>query len=147
VIKQYIKHLREREYMGGVTRDKTRVKDTGEVFTPTELVQEILDELPEELFKNPTKTFIDPACGDGQFLSEVLIRKLENNIEFEIALSTIYGVDLMPDNVRLTQDRLLCGHEELRPIVERNIVVANGLEYDYLFGEPEEFGNGLFEAI
>ena len=147
MIKQYIKHLREREYMGGVTRDKTRVKDTGEVFTPTELVQEILDELPEELFKNPTKTFIDPACGDGQFLSEVLIRKLENNIEFEIALSTIYGVDLMPDNVRLTQDRLLCGHEELRPIVERNIVVANGLEYDYLFGEPEEFGNGLFEAI
>jgi hypothetical protein len=131
--------------MGGVARDKSRVKDTGEVFTPTELVQKILDELPQKLFKDPTKTFIDPACGDGQFLSEALIRKLENGIDFATALGTIYGVDLMIDNVKITQDRLLCGHEELRHIVERNIVEADGLEYQYLFGEPEEFGNGLFE--
>ena len=131
--------------MGGVARDKSRVKDTGEVFTPTELVQKILDELPQKLFKDPTKTFIDPACGDGQFLSEVLIRKLEAGHDFATALGTIYGVDLMADNVKLTQDRLLCGHEELRHIVERNIVEADGLEYQYLFGEPEEFGNGLFE--
>lgn len=147
MLDQYIRHLRNREYMSGVDRDKSRVKATGEVFTPTPLVQEILDKLDPELFKNPNKTFIDPACGDGQFLSEVLIRKLENNIPFEQALSTIYGVDLMPDNVKLTQDRLLCGHEEFRHIVEKNIVEANGLEYDYLFGEPEEFGNGLFEAV
>jgi type I restriction-modification system DNA methylase subunit len=145
VINHYIKHLRDCEYMGGVARDKSRVKDTGEVFTPTELVQKILDELPQKLFKDPTKTFIDPACGDGQFLSEALIRKLENGIDFATALGTIYGVDLMADNVKLTQDRLLCGHEELRHIVERNIVEADGLEYQYLFGEPEEFGNGLFE--
>ena len=131
--------------MGGVARDKNRVKDTGEVFTPTELVQKILDELPQKLFKDPTKTFIDPACGDGQFLSEVLIRKLEAWNDCATALGTIYGVDLMADNVKLTQDRLLCGHEELRHIVERNIVEADGLEYQYLFGEPEEFGNGLFE--
>jgi type I restriction-modification system DNA methylase subunit len=143
----YIRHLRDREYMSGVERDQNRVKATGEVFTPTPLVQEILNKLDPALFKDSTKTFIDPACGDGQFLSEVLIRKLENNIPFETALATIYGVDLMPDNVKLTQDRLLCGHEEFRPIVEKNIVVANGLEYDYLFGEPEEFGNGLFEAV
>ena len=147
MIKHYIKHLRDREYMSGVERDQARVKATGEVFTPTQLVNEVLDQLPQELFSNPTKTFIDPACGDGQFLSEVLIRKLENNIEFEVALSTIYGVDLMADNVKLTQERLLCGHEEFRHIVEKNIVEANGIEYDYLFGEPEEFGNGLFEAV
>ena len=145
MINHYIKHLRDCKYMGGVARDKNRVKDTGEVFTPTELVQKILDELPQKLFKDPTKTFIDPACGDGQFLSEVLIRKLEAGHDFATALGTIYGVDLMADNVKLTQDRLLCGHEELRHIVERNIVEADGLEYQYLFGEPEEFGNGLFE--
>ena len=144
-IDQYTSHLRDREYMSGVERDQNRVRATGEVFTPTPLVNNILDNLPKELFEDPAKTFIDPACGDGQFLSEVLIRKLENGISFEQALSTIYGVDLMPDNVRLTQDRLLCGHEELRPIVQQNIVCADGLEYDYLFGEPEEFGNGLFE--
>jgi hypothetical protein len=51
----------------------------------------------------------------------------------------------MPDNVKLTQDRLLCGQEHLRHIVEKNIVEADGLEYKYLFGEPEVFGNRLFE--
>ena len=133
--------------MSGVARDQLRVKATGEVFTPTPLVAEVLNQLPQQVFVDPTKTFLDPACGDGQFLSEVLIRKLENGIDFETALSTIYGVDLMPDNVKLTQDRLLCGHEELRHIVEKNIVCADGLDYDYLFGEPETFGNDLFEVV
>ena len=145
MLKKYISHLRDREYMSGVERDQNRVKSTGEVFTPTPLVQEILDKLPNTVFTSSTETFLDPACGDGQFLSEVLIRKLENGHDLKQALSTIYGVDLMADNVKLTQDRLLCGHEELRYIVEKNIVCANGLEYNYLFGEAEEFGNGLFE--
>lgn len=141
-----ISHARDREYMSGVERDKLRVKSTGEVFTPTPLVQEMLDHLPEETFTDPTKTFLDNSCGDGQFLSEVLIRKLENGIDFETALSTIYGVDLMPDNVKLCQDRLLCGQEHLRHIVEKNIVCADALTYNYTFGEPETFGNGLFEV-
>jgi len=145
MLSNYIKHLRDQDYMSGAERDKARVKATGEVFTPTPLVQEVLDQLPHNIFTDPTKTFLDPACGDGQFLSEVLIRKLENGIDFETALSTIYGVDLMPDNVKLCQDRLLCGHEELRHIVEKNIVEADGLEYKYLFGEKETFGNELFE--
>jgi type I restriction-modification system DNA methylase subunit len=141
----YIKHLRDREYMSGADRDKVRVKSTGEVFTPTPLVQELLDQLDPTLFTDPAKTFIDPSCGDGQFLSEVLIRKLQAGHDLEQSLSTIYGVDLMADNVKLTQDRLLCGHEELRSIVEKNIVNADALEYDYTFGEPEQFGNDLFE--
>lgn len=144
-IDQYISHLRDCEYMSGIERDQNRVRATGEVFTPTPLVNNILNDLPKELFTDTTKTFLDPACGDGQFLSEALIRKLENGIDFETALSTIYGVDLMPDNVKLCQDRLLCGQEHLRHIVEKNIVEADGLEYKYLFGEPETFGNGLFE--
>ena len=145
-LEKIINHLREREYMSGVERDKTRVKATGEVFTPTELVQEMLDRLPHDLFSNPTKTFIDNSCGDGQFLSEVLIRKLGCSINFETALSTIYGVDIMADNIKLCQDRLLCGREDLRHIVEKNIVQANSLEYNYLFGDTEEFGNSLFEV-
>ena len=141
-----IDYIRNRSYMSGVDRDKLRVKATGEVFTPTPLVQEILDKLDPELFKDPTKTFIDPACGDGQFLGEVLIRKVENGIDFETALSTIYGVDLMQDNVDLCRNRLLCEREDLRHIVEKNIVCADGLEYGYLFGEPEVFGNDLFSV-
>lgn len=131
--------------MSGVERDKTRIKATGEVFTPTELVCKILDKLPHELFSDPSKTFLDNSCGDGQLLSEVLIRKVSSGISFKTALSTIYGVELMEDNVKLCRDRLLCGREDLRWIVEKNIVQANSLEYNYLFGTPEEFGNSLFE--
>ena len=143
---ELIAHIRNRSYMSGVDREKTRVKATGEVFTPTPLVQEVLDNLPKEQFTDTTKTFLDPSCGDGQFLGEVLIRKMENGSTFEQALSTIYGVDLMPDNVELCRERLLCGREDLRHIVEQNIVCADGLEYNYLFGKPDTFGpNDLFE--
>ena len=140
-----IEHIRNRAYMSGIERDRVRIKATGEVFTPTVLVQEILDNLDQSLFIDHTKTFIDPSCGDGQFLGEVLIRKMENGSTFEQALSTVYGVDLMPDNVELCRERLLCGRNDLKHIVEKNIVCADGLEYNYTFGEPETFGNNLFE--
>ena len=128
-----IKHIRDRTYMAGVERDQLRVKTTGEVFTPTPLVQEMLDQLPPEVFSDPSKTFLDNSCGDGQFLGEVLIRKMENGSTFEQALSTIYGVDLMPDNVDECRKRLLCGQEHLRHIVEQNIVCADALRYHYRF--------------
>jgi len=134
MLNEFKKHLRNREYMSGIARDKLRVKQTNEVFTPTELVQRCLDDIPDKtVFSNPNKTFIDNSCGDGQFLSEVLIRKLENSIDFETALSTIYGVDLMPDNVELCRERLLCGRDDLKHIVEQNIVCADALTYHYRF--------------
>lgn len=127
------KHLFDREYMSGVEREKTRVKATGEVFTPTPLVEEILDKMDQKLFKDPTKTFLDPSGGDGQFLANVLYRKLQNGIDFETALSTLYSVDLMQDNVELCRERLLCGREDLRHIVDQNIVCADALRYHYRF--------------
>ena len=142
-----IAHAREREYMSGAQRTQARVKATGEVFTPTDLVQTVLDGLPQELFADADKTFLDNSCGDGQFLSEVLIRKMQNGIPFDQALSAIYGVDLMQDNVDLCRERLLCGQEHLRHIVEKNIVQGNALECNYTFGETEVFGNGLFETV
>ena len=138
MLDKVIAHIRDREYMSGVDREYLRVKVTGEVFTPTSKVQHIhgyLESLKPDLFTDPTKTFIDNSCGDGQFLGEVLIRKIENGIDFETALSTIYGVDLMDDNVALTHERLLCGREELRPIVEQNIVCADALRYHYRFDD------------
>lgn len=136
-------HCRNREYMSGIARDNLRIKANGEVFTPTSLVQKTLDQLPQNLFTDSTKTFLDPSCGDGQFLSEVLIRKIQSGIEFEIALASIYGVDLMNDNVELCKERLLCGQTHLKYIVDKNIVCADGLEYNYLFGEPETIGPTL----
>jgi type I restriction-modification system DNA methylase subunit len=142
------KHLFDREYMSGVERERNRVKATGEVFTPTPLVEEILDKIDQSLFSDPTKTFLDPSCGDGQFLASVLYRKLENGIEFEQALSTVYGVDLMQDNVDLCRDRLLCGREDLRHIVEKNIVCHDGLTYDYSFnGTNKTEAETRFESL
>jgi hypothetical protein len=131
--------------MSGIEREKVRVKATGEVFTPTPLVQEILDQLPQEQFSDPAKTFLDPSCGDGQFLGEVLIRKVENGIDFETALSTIYGVDLMEDNVELCRERLLCGREDLRHIVEQNVVCADGLRYHYRFDSSYPYDDEALE--
>ena len=119
--------------MGGIERDQLRVKATGEVFTPAELVREMLEQIPIEQFQDPSKTFLDNSCGDGQFLGEVLIRKIENGSTFEQALSTIYGVDIMIDNVDLCRERLLCGQEHLRHIVEKNIQCRDGLKFGYNF--------------
>lgn len=134
-----IDFVRNRPYMSGIERDTLRIKSTSEVFTPTELVQKILDRLPKEVFTDSSKTYLDPSCGDGQFLGEVLIRKIENGIDFETALSTIYGVDIMQDNVDLCRERLLCGQEHLRPIVERNIVCADALRYHYRFDSTDPY--------
>ena len=148
LLNEIIDRIRNRSYMSGVERDNLRVKATGEVFTPTPLVQEILDQLPQEQFQDPSKTFLDPSCGDGQFLGEVLIRKVENGIDFETALSTIYGVDLMQDNVELCRERLLCGREDLRHIVEKNIVCHDALTYDYSFnGTNKNKSEMLFDDL
>ena len=139
MISTYIELVRNREYMSGVDRDRLRVKQTAEVFTPTPLVQEMLDKLEESdptLFSDPTKTFLDNSCGDGQFLSEVVIRKMERSgCSLEQALKTTYGVDLMEDNVNECRKRL-AGPEptpEILEIVNKNIVCHDALTYDYSF--------------
>ena len=132
------RRLRGQTFMGGIPRSASRVKATGEHFTPRPLVSNLLNKIPKSQFQDPSKTFLDPSCGDGQFLVEVLIRKLRGGSTFEQALSTIYGVDIMPDNVQRCRERLLDGNEQYRHIVEQNIVCADALQYDYSFGEPLE---------
>ena len=135
----YIDHVRNREYMSGVERDLYRVKTTAEVFTKTELVLEILDKIEKtqpKIFVDPTKTFIDNSCGDGQFLSEVVIRKIERSgCSLEQALSTTYGVELMEDNVIECRKRLAGPNPtpEILKIVNRNIVCHDALTFDYEF--------------
>jgi type I restriction-modification system DNA methylase subunit len=132
----YINHSRNFGYMSGIERDRLRQKETAEVFTPTQLVQEMLDNLSQELFEDFTKTFLDPSCGDGQFLSEVVIRKMERSgCTLEEALSTTYGVELMEDNVKLCKERLAGPHpiQQIWDILDRNIVCADALTYHYRF--------------
>ncbi len=125
--------------MSGVDRDKLRVKKTAESFTPRHLVVEMVDKLESEnpvLFTDPTKTFIDNSCGDGEFLGEIVIRKIERSgCSLEQALSTTYGVELMEDNVLECKKRLMGPNPttELRKIVDKNIVCHDALTYDYSF--------------
>jgi len=136
MINEYINHSRNHSYMSGIQRDKLRVKETAEVFTPTPLVQEMLDKLPQELFEDSIKIFLDPSCGDGQFLSEVVIRKMERSgCTLEQALSTTYGVELMEDNVKLCKERLAGPHptQQIWDILDINIVCADALTYHYRF--------------
>ena len=129
-----IDHIRNRPYMSGIERDSNRVKSTHEVFTPTEAVQEMFDRyLDDKDFSDPEFTFLDNSAGDGQILGEVLIRKVQNGIDFETALKTIFAVEKEPDNCELLKQRLLCGQEHLRHIVDKNIVCADALTYHYRF--------------
>ena len=120
------------------------VKDLGEVFTPTPLVLEILEQLPESVWEQG-KTYLDPTVGNGQFLAAVLIIKLSLN--HNDALSTIYGVDIMQDNVDECRQRLIdiAGNTPANwAIVEHNILCKDGLTYDYSFGDSptEQMGIG-----
>jgi type I restriction-modification system DNA methylase subunit len=117
-----------------IKRSKERIDKTGEIFTPIPLVNEILDKMPVESFKDPTKTFIDPACGDGNFLVEVLKRKLQENHDPKQAISSIYGIDLMQDNVVECKKRLLSllpQDTEINSILDKNIVCADTLKVDF----------------
>ena len=136
---EYVLFIRDREYMSGVERDKLRIKQTAEIFTPTLLVQEMLDKLEKQdptLFSDETKTFLDNSCGDCQFLAEVVIRKMEKSgCSLEQALSTTYGVELMLDNVNECKRRLAGPNptQKIIQILETNIVCNDALTYSYTF--------------
>ena len=96
--------------MGEISRDQYRVKQTAEVFTPTELAIEICQQLDLDNFA-PGKTVMDPACGDGQFLIVALgIKMYYHKMSRQDALNDLYGVDIMRDNVDLCKRRLGGGH-------------------------------------
>lgn len=116
-----------------LTRSTERIKELGEVFTPTKLVLEILSQLPLEAWEEG-KTYLDPTCGNGQFLAAVLI--IKQSLGHRNPLATIYGVDIMQDNVDECRQRLIniAGDTpENWAIVRNNIRCENGLTYDYSF--------------
>jgi hypothetical protein len=102
-----------------LVKSSERVKDLGEVFTPNNIVGEMLALLPDDTWQtHPSRTFLEPAAGNGNFVSAVLARKLEivrasfvegllpAGTEQEAAtfhalesLSSIYGVDISEDNI------------------------------------------------
>jgi hypothetical protein len=97
---------------------RKRVTDHGEVYTPKAIVNAMLDLVAQETERIDSR-FLEPACGTGNFLAEVLTRKLEvvkqryskSQSDYEryaiLALSSIYGIDILEDNVTRCRERLL----------------------------------------
>lgn len=102
-----------------LVKSSQRVRDLGEVFTPAQTVDEMLDLFPEEVWSvHPAKTMLEPSVGNGNFVSAILSRKLtivdealevgklpagndQRAAEFHAleALSSIYGVDISEENI------------------------------------------------
>ncbi|MFN4081810.1 MAG: SAM-dependent DNA methyltransferase [Saprospiraceae bacterium] len=98
-------------------KSKKRVSDHGEVFTHPREVNAMLDLVRHETERIESR-FLEPACGNGNFLAEILRRKLgvvssrysKSQIEWEryavIAVSSIYGVEILEDNAQECRERL-----------------------------------------
>lgn len=152
-------------------KSKQRVSEHGEVFTNEREVKAMLD-----LVKNETNriesTFLEPACGDGNFLAEIITRKLaaisrskkpnykKDQPAYEkallVAVGSIYGIDIMQDNVNECVERLyniiIWEYEKvfkntysqdveqcIKFILSRNIVCGNALDMKDSNGEPLKF--------
>jgi N-6 DNA Methylase len=101
-----------------LVRSKVRVADHGEVFTPSRMVEAMLDLVKNESERIDSR-FLEPACGSGNFLVPVLKRKLMavhaqyGKSDFErrhhalLALMSIYGIELLDDNVAECRENLL----------------------------------------
>jgi type I restriction-modification system DNA methylase subunit len=111
-------------------KSKDRVKKFAEVYTPERIVNEMLDMVEPMKLES---TFLEPACGNGNFLVKILERKLKlchNADDIISAIQSIYGIDLLADNVEESKKRmfeLIC-----KMIMEENIQVGNFLKPETL---------------
>ena len=98
--------INDHAYMSSIDRDKQRIQSTAEIFTPTDLVIEMLNNIDINRL-GAGKTILDPACGDGQFLTAIKwVKVYIHQMTESDALEDIYGVDIMRDNVDLCKKRL-----------------------------------------
>ena len=144
---------------------KQRVADHGEVLTGKREVNAMLDLVKSETERIDSR-FLEPACGTGNFLAEILERKLrvvearygKSQLDYEryaiLAASSVYGIDILEDNVRQCRQRLFgifdlnylrlfinkshddC-RESVRYILERNIIHGDALSLQTVGDNPK----------
>ena len=136
-------------------KSKERVNKYAEVYTNEREVKAMCELIPPHIWKQVDSTFLEPCCGNGNFLVEILERKLNmcgNSVELGLkALNSIYGIDILSDNVEECKMRLFNVFVAHFPkssaitgiqaamIIERNIVCGNSLE---IMEEMTEETNG-----
>jgi hypothetical protein len=113
-----------------IQRSDERINETGEVFTPLELVKYILENFPENVLKNPESTFLDNSAGNGNLLLALRDVLLQYHTEEHIVNHMLYAVEYMEDN-----HKELC--VRLGVLVDHpHYVCHDALTYDYSFGNP-----------
>jgi len=113
----------------GLTEEQ--IKELGAVYTPSELVQKMLDELDIDWSNPPQdRTFLDPTMGSGNFLVEIARRG--------IPVQNVFGLDIMQENVDVTKQRLRAIYGDTEDVnfhLDRNIVQGDALTDTYEFYE------------
>lgn len=149
--------------MEQLIKSNRRVKTYGEVFTPENIVSDMLDMVSKEYncklgIDNGSlpldKTFLEPSCGSGNFLVQILSRKLRSvrkdhlDEDMFIALSSIYGIDIQADNVLESRERML---EICEDFYRKSTGVDMTKEYAKILADVLEnnivLGNTLYEGI
>lgn len=126
--------------------DKDTAKKNGEVWTPRELVEKMMDKISEEDWKNPDKQYLEPTMGSGNMVVCMLERRIASGVEPVQALKTLYGVELMQDNVDICKDRirevLRSNKVKITPkineIIDHNFVCSDFFKWDFENWCPKE---------
>lgn len=144
-----------------LVKSKQRVVDHGEVFTPAWIVEAMLDLVQEEAERIDSR-FLEPACGSGNFLVQVLQRKLAavelkfGKSDFErrhyalLGLMCIYGIELLADNIAECGDNLLeifAGHLDLDESDDLHRAAGHVLSQNLVHGDALTMRTNLREPI
>ncbi len=119
-------------------KSKQRVKDFAEVFTNPREVNAMCDLIPNDVWEDISKTFLEPCCGEGVFILEILRRKFsrcKKRKDYTVALQSIYGMELQADNVEITKNNIfrLCEQyfkitKAEKEIINDHIIQADSLK-------------------
>ena len=120
---------------------------TQEFYTPYSIVKRMCDKISEDDWSNPEKTFLEPSFGNGQFVIFIIYNRIQHGISWKDTLSTLYGVELMSDNVQETKDRIISlltemkipfDKEEALKIMDHNLVCSNFFDWDFENWRPRQ---------
>ena len=136
-------------------KSKERVRNQGEVFTNEREVKAMCDLVSQECDRIDSR-FLEPACGDGNFLAEILTRKLNrckklyksNSYDYErysvLAVSSLYGVDLMQDNIEDCRARLFeLWNKEYESVCKKSCSNETRKAVIYILSQNMLCGNAL----
>lgn len=116
-----------------LVKSRKRVREFGEVFTPERVVKAMCDLIPTSVWENIGSKFLEPCCGNGNFIVEILRRKLEhckNEADVMKAYDSIYGIDIQQDNVEETRERMIamCPDNVDKAKLKLHIMCGDSLE-------------------